>query len=95
MLAAIPPRESTTFALTILGVYYAAKADFVGAADGKSWYQRSLAILLKAPEISRAISRRTLREPFLHSNRCILHTCKEYPGAQLRSARCCSSRPSR
>src|SRR6266849_6126307 len=23
----------------------------------------------------------------------IVHTCKEYPGAQLRSARCCSSRP--
>src|SRR5437660_3864919 len=22
---------------------------------------------------------------------CIIHTCKEYPGAQLRSARCCSS----
>jgi hypothetical protein len=24
---------------------------------------------------------------------CIIHTCKEYAGAQLRSARCCSSRP--
>ena len=24
---------------------------------------------------------------------CIIHTCKEYPGAQLRSARWCSSRP--
>ena len=23
----------------------------------------------------------------------IIHTCEEYPGAQLRSARCCSSRP--
>ena len=57
VLAAIPPRESTTFAPTMLGVYYAAKADFVGAADAKSWYQRSLAILLKAREISRAIEK--------------------------------------
>src|ERR1700757_3508249 len=24
---------------------------------------------------------------------CIIHTCKQYPGTQLRSARCCSSRP--
>src|SRR5437660_1964128 len=24
---------------------------------------------------------------------CIIHTCKQYPGAQLRSAHCCSSRP--
>src|ERR1017187_3292519 len=31
----------------------------------------------------------------LHSNRtlCIIRRCKEYRGAQLRSARCCSSRP--
>ena len=40
-------------------------------------------------------SRRTLSEPFspFESKPCIIHTCKEYPGAQLRSARCCSSRP--
>jgi hypothetical protein len=31
---------------------------------------------------------------FLHSNRNLYnHTCNQYPGAQLRSARCCSSRP--
>src|ERR1035438_1183615 len=31
---------------------------------------------------------------FLHSNRnlCIIRRCKQYPGAQLRSGRCCSSR---
>jgi hypothetical protein len=29
--------------------------------------------------------------PF-ESKPCIIHACKEYPGAQLRSARCCSSR---
>ncbi len=40
-------------------------------------------------------SRRTLSECFLHSNLnlCIIRRCKEYRGAQLRSARCCSSRP--
>src|ERR1035438_9741115 len=39
-------------------------------------------------------SRRTLSEPFspFESKLCIIHTCKEYRGAQLRSARCCSSR---
>src|SRR5215475_12213412 len=31
---------------------------------------------------------------FLYSNRnCIIRTCREYSGAQLRSARCCLSRP--
>jgi hypothetical protein len=40
-------------------------------------------------------SRRTLSELFspFESKPSIIHTCKEYPGAQLRSARCCSSRP--
>src|SRR5258708_15656850 len=39
-------------------------------------------------------SRRTLSEPFspFESKPCIIYTCKEYPGAKLRSARCCSSR---
>ena len=39
-------------------------------------------------------SQRTLSEPFspFESKRCIIHACKEYLGAQLRSARCCSSR---
>src|SRR5471030_153895 len=38
-------------------------------------------------------SRRTLSEPFspLESKLVIIHTCK-YPGGQLRSASCCSSR---
>src|SRR5262249_35830805 len=37
--------------------------------------------------------RRTLSELFLHSNRTrIIQTRREYPGAQLRSARCCSFR---
>jgi len=38
-------------------------------------------------------SRRTLSEPFSRIETCIIHTCKEYSGAQLRSARCCSSCP--
>ena len=40
-------------------------------------------------------SRRTLSEPFspIRIETCIIHTCKEYPGAQLPSDRCCSSRP--
>jgi len=39
-------------------------------------------------------SRRTWSEPFspFESKPGMIHTCKEYPGAQLRSARCCSSR---
>ena len=40
-------------------------------------------------------SRRTLSEPFfsIRIETCIINTCKEYPGTQLRSAHCCSSRP--
>src|SRR5258705_9041397 len=39
-------------------------------------------------------SRRTLSEPLspFESKPCIIHTCKEYRGAKLHSARCCSSR---
>jgi tetratricopeptide (TPR) repeat protein len=57
LLEPLPPRESTSFAPTMLGVYYAAKADLVSPPDQKAWYQKSLAILLKAREISRAIEK--------------------------------------
>jgi tetratricopeptide (TPR) repeat protein len=57
LLEPLPPRESTSFAPTMLGVYYAAKADLVSAPDQKAWYQKSLAILLRAREISRAIEK--------------------------------------
>src|ERR1017187_4291733 len=45
-------------------------------------------------DLERVNRGRTLSEPFspFESKLCIIHTCKEYRGAQLRSARCCSSR---
>jgi tetratricopeptide (TPR) repeat protein len=57
LLAPIPERESTSFTPTMLGVYYSAKADFVSAPEQKAWYEKALAILLKAREISRAIEK--------------------------------------
>src|SRR5438034_3023111 len=44
---------------------------------------------------SRMLNFKLTHYRFLHSNRnvYIIHTCKQYPGAQLRSARCCSSPP--
>ena len=57
LLAPLPERESTSFTPTMLGVYYSAKADLVSAPEQKAWYEKSLAILLKAREISRAIEK--------------------------------------
>ena len=57
LLEPLPSRESTSFTPTMLGVYYSAKADLVNAPEQKAWYEKSLAILLKAREISRAIEK--------------------------------------
>lgn len=57
LLAPLPARESTSFTPTMLGVYYSTKADLVSAAGQKAWYEKSLAILLRAREISRAIEK--------------------------------------
>ena len=55
LLAPVPVRESEPLTPTMLAVYYSAKADLVSAPEQKAWYEKSLAILLKAREISRAI----------------------------------------
>jgi tetratricopeptide (TPR) repeat protein len=57
LLAPLPARECESFTPTMLGVYYSAKADLVSAPEQKAWYEKSLAILLKAREISRAIEK--------------------------------------
>jgi tetratricopeptide (TPR) repeat protein len=54
LLTPLPARESTAFTPTMLGIYYAAKADLVSEPGQKAWYEKSLAVLLKAREISRA-----------------------------------------
>src|ERR1700730_4599115 len=51
-------------------------------------------------DLEKGESRRTLSDPFSpfesklvqSMKTCTIHACKEYRGAQLRSARCCSSR---
>jgi tetratricopeptide (TPR) repeat protein len=55
ILAPLPPARSTSFPPTFLGVYYATKADLVGPAERRAWYEKSRDILLKAREISRAL----------------------------------------
>ena len=57
LLAPLPERESTSFTPTMLGVYYSAKAELVSAPEQKAWYEKSLAILLRARAISRAIEK--------------------------------------
>ena len=57
IIAPLPPERSTSFPPTFLGVYYATKADLVGPEERKEWYRKSLAILLKAREISRALEK--------------------------------------
>ncbi len=56
-IAPLPPEKSSTFPPTLLGQYYADKADFVAAPEKKAWYEKSLALLLKAQEISHAIEK--------------------------------------
>jgi len=54
LLAPLPARESTPLTPTMLGIYYAAKADQAGEPEPNAWYRKSLAVLRKAREISRA-----------------------------------------
>ena len=53
ILAALPPARSSEFPPTFLGIYYAAKAD-LDPANSRAWYEKSLAVLEKAREVSRA-----------------------------------------
>jgi tetratricopeptide (TPR) repeat protein len=57
LIAPIPPRQSTSFIPLALGLYYSSKADFVAPVEQRGWYEKSLATLLKAREISRAIDK--------------------------------------
>jgi len=54
ILSALPPSHSSELPPTFLGIYYTTKADLVGAAESRQWYEKSLAVLLRAREISRA-----------------------------------------
>ena len=53
ILAPLAPARSSEFPPTFLGIYYAAKAD-LDPANSRAWYEKSLAVLEKAREISRA-----------------------------------------
>jgi len=53
ILAPLPPEKSSEFPPTFLGIYYAAKADF-DPANSRAWYEKSVAVLEKAREISQA-----------------------------------------
>ena len=54
LLAPLPARESTPFTPTMLGIYYAAKADLVSEPGQRAWYEKSRDVLLKAREIAQA-----------------------------------------
>jgi tetratricopeptide (TPR) repeat protein len=56
ILAPLPPARSSEFPPTFLGVYYAAKAD-LDPANSRAWYEKSLAVLEKAREISQAAAK--------------------------------------
>jgi tetratricopeptide (TPR) repeat protein len=58
ILAPLPPSRSTSFTPTFLGVYYATKADLVSPAERNAWYEKSLAMLLRARDISRALEKK-------------------------------------
>ena len=57
IIAPLPLNRSTSFPPTFLGVYYATKGDLVAPGERKEWYRKSLAILLKAREISQALEK--------------------------------------
>jgi tetratricopeptide (TPR) repeat protein len=58
ILKPLPNERSSEFPPTFLGVYYGVKADMVGPpAEKAAWYAKSLAVLLQAREISRALER--------------------------------------
>jgi len=54
ILAPLPPARSSELPPTFLGIYYTTKADLVGAAESRQWYEKALALLLRAREISLA-----------------------------------------
>jgi hypothetical protein len=57
ILNPLPPRFSTELTPTYLGIYYRAKGDAAGGPEtpqGRAWYEKSVAVLLRAREISRA-----------------------------------------
>jgi len=54
ILQPLRPEHSTELVPTHLGLYYAAKAGFPGEPHSRELYEKSLAVLLKAREISRA-----------------------------------------
>jgi tetratricopeptide (TPR) repeat protein len=58
ILEPLPPSLSTSFTPTFLGVYYATKADLVSPPERRAWYEKSLAILLKARDISLALEKK-------------------------------------
>ncbi len=53
ILAPLAPARSSEFPPAFLGIYYAAKAD-LDPAHSRAWYEKSLAVLEKAREISLA-----------------------------------------
>jgi tetratricopeptide (TPR) repeat protein len=53
ILAPLAPARSSEFPPTFLGIYYAAKAD-LDHAQSRAWFEKSVAVLEKAREISRA-----------------------------------------
>jgi tetratricopeptide (TPR) repeat protein len=57
LIAAFPPARSSTIPPTLLGQYYADKAELVPPAEQRGWYEKSLAMLLQAREISQAIEK--------------------------------------
>jgi len=57
ILDPLPPRFSTELTPSYLGIYYRAKGDAAGGPgtpQGRAWYEKSVAVLLRAREISRA-----------------------------------------
>jgi len=57
ILRPLPPRLSTELTPAYLGVYYREKGDAVGGVgtpEGRAWYEKSVAVLERAREISRA-----------------------------------------
>ena len=53
ILAPLAPARSSEFPPAFLGIYYAAKAE-LDPANSRAWYEKSVAVLEKAREISRA-----------------------------------------
>jgi tetratricopeptide (TPR) repeat protein len=53
ILVPLPPARSSEFPPAFLGIYYGAKAD-LDPANSRAWYEKSLAVLEKAREISQA-----------------------------------------